>query len=439
MLKFRICLIIIFSSSIFADSLLSSPKLLLNTNGERVIEFKIQSTEISDEDIILKEYKSDELLPRENILYTLLEGFSNYKSFSIVIKNEYESNYFSFKIVLQEDLAKDIFIFLPSRIKTTSNDFTQPKPVEQKNTINVNSISKIEKVKEPTLKLAQQNIIQAEEITTMWSIASKIKKETNNTSIYQIMWSIYLGNKGAFIDGNINLVRKDKNLVIPSYATMGNVSSDEAKSSILAMNKSNSLDIAPAVKSLLVLTAPSIEKKQKPPELGIVEDKQEPSSININNENASNPEDFIKENTKQLEVVIENKIAKDLSNEINSIDESVTENNFGLMDLLFVAITSVLSGILIALIYIQLISRKTKNIQYDFEEAQDSKSSIQGLPKGLSIKNNHEEQQLDLAVTYFEMGNTEDCLSILNDLIKQSQDEEIKTSAQNLIEKIVKK
>jgi len=112
MLKFRICLIIIFSSSIFADSLLSSPKLLLNTNGERVIEFKIQSTEISDEDIILKEYKSDELLSRENILYTLLEEFSNYKSFSIVIKNEYESNYFSFKIVLQEDLAKDIFIFL---------------------------------------------------------------------------------------------------------------------------------------------------------------------------------------------------------------------------------------------------------------------------------------------------------------------------------------
>jgi FimV-like protein len=340
---------------------------------------------------------------------------------------------------LQEDLAKDIFIFLPSRIKTTSNDFTQPKPVEQKNTINVNSISKIEKVKEPPLKLAQQNIIQAEEITTMWSIASKIKKETNNTSIYQIMWSIYLGNKDAFIDGNINLVRKDKNLVVPSYATMGNVSSVEAKSSILAMNKSYSIDIAPAVKSLLVLTAPSIEKKQKPPELGIVEDKEEPSSININNENASNPEDFIKENTKQLEVVIENKIAKDLSNEINSIDESVAENNFGLMDLLFVAITSVLSGILIALIYIQLKSRKTKNIQYDFEEAQDSKSSIQGLPKGLSIKNNHEEQQLDLAVTYFEMGNTEDCLSILNDLIKQSQDEEIKTSAQNLIEKIVKK
>ena len=220
---------------------------------------------------------------------------------------------------------------------------------------------------------------------------------------------------------------------------MGNISSDEAKSSILAMNKSYSIDIAPAVKSLLVLTAPTIEKKQKPPELGIVEDKEEPSSININNENASNPEDFIKENTKQLEVVIENKIAKDLSNEINSIEESVTENNFGLMDLLFVAITSVLSGILIALIYIQLKSRKTKNIQYDFEEAQDSKSSIQGLPKGLSIKNNHEEQQLDLAVTYFEMGNTEDCLSILNDLIKQSQDEEIKTSAQNLIEKIVKK
>ena len=39
--------------NIVADAFLSSPKLSLNTQGERVIEFKIQSSRISDKDIIL--------------------------------------------------------------------------------------------------------------------------------------------------------------------------------------------------------------------------------------------------------------------------------------------------------------------------------------------------------------------------------------------------
>ena len=51
--------------NLFADALLSSPKLSLNAQGERVIEFKIQSPRISDQDIILKEYKSEELLTQE--------------------------------------------------------------------------------------------------------------------------------------------------------------------------------------------------------------------------------------------------------------------------------------------------------------------------------------------------------------------------------------
>ena len=53
--------------NIVADAFLSSPKLSLNTQGERVIEFKIQSSRISDKDIILKEYKSNEPLNKENI------------------------------------------------------------------------------------------------------------------------------------------------------------------------------------------------------------------------------------------------------------------------------------------------------------------------------------------------------------------------------------
>jgi len=50
---------------IIADALLSSPKLSLNAKGERVIEFKIQNRSLSDQDIILKEYKSDELITQK--------------------------------------------------------------------------------------------------------------------------------------------------------------------------------------------------------------------------------------------------------------------------------------------------------------------------------------------------------------------------------------
>jgi hypothetical protein len=74
--------LILLPLNIVADAFLSSPKLSLNSQGERVIEFKIQSARISNEDIILKEYKSNELLNQENISYTLLEDFSTYKTYS---------------------------------------------------------------------------------------------------------------------------------------------------------------------------------------------------------------------------------------------------------------------------------------------------------------------------------------------------------------------
>jgi len=93
MLRLTLLIGIFFSSQIFAEILLSSPKLSLNANGQRVVEFKIQNEDIKDQDIILKEYKSDDLLNKNYIAYTLLEDFSNYQSFSIVIKNSYEGNF----------------------------------------------------------------------------------------------------------------------------------------------------------------------------------------------------------------------------------------------------------------------------------------------------------------------------------------------------------
>ena len=439
MLKLILFLIFSFSINVFADINLSSPKLSLNQSGERVIEFKIQDGKVEDSDIFLNEYKSDEALKNDYISYTLLENFNSYQLFSIILKNEYESNYFSFKLILKDNLAKDIFIFLPSKINNTINQNEQarvykPQPQKIKTQIKEQNPEQ-EKVKPKNI--AKKNIvIKASEISTIWSIASNIQKEETNASIYQIMWSIYLGNKDAFIDENINLVRKDKDLIIPSSSKIASTSDSEARSSILAMNKSYSLSIAPGLKSLLVLTSPKIEEKPKPIESSYTDIRQQKEAINQKNEITDDPRDFVEQNTKQLEVALESRVVRDLSEKVESIEEIKTVNNFGIRELLFVAIISILSGILIALIYIQLQSRRIKNIQYDFEEAADTKESVRGLPKGLSIKNNEEEQQLDLANTYFEMNDIENCRNILNDLIKNTSNLEIKMSAQNLLEKL---
>ena len=440
MLRLTLLIGIFFSSQIFAEILLSSPKLSVNANGERVVEFKIQNEDIKDQDIILKEYKSDDLLDKNYIAYTLLEDFSNYQSFSIVIKNNYEGNYFSFKLVIKDALAKDIFIFLPSSMRGLDLDYKElVKRYEPKITPR-NIVSKKTKPEQVILEKAEEinSIVKADEITTMWSIASGIQKNSSDLSIYQVMWSIYLGNKDAFINGNINLIRKDKDLIIPIQSSMAMISDKDARGSIIAMNKSFALSFAPAAKSLLILTAPKIKKDLNTTKTSLKsEDRSQEKVISLDNEEINDPKNFIENNTKQLGISMENKVAQELVKEVESIEQtSSTQNDFGLTDLLFVALISVLSGILIALIYIQLNSRKTKKIEYDFDEARDSGSSIQGLPKGLSIENNADEQQLDLAVTYFEMGDLDNCKNILIGLIQNTEDETLKSSAQNLFDKI---
>jgi FimV-like protein len=428
--------------NITADALLSSPKLTLNSQGERVIEFKIQNSRISDDDILLKEYKSDEPLNQTYIAYTLLEDFSNYKTYSIVLSNSYDANYFNFKLVIKNELAKDIFIFLPSKINSSLQKNVPSKPLKQnientrksnEETITIQPTISENIVDEKIDEIAK--VVKASEITTMWNIASNIQKESSDISIYQIMWSIYLGNKDAFIDGNINLVRNDRDLMIPSFAVMSGTSDSEARASILAMNESYSLSIAPTIKSLLVLTAPKIKESPKEVIKEVVED-QEVTNIDLNDD-LQDPKSIIEQNTKTLEMVVESKIVEDLLQETKNIDNSESQE-FNLTDLLFVAFVSILSGVLIALIYIQLKSRQSKKIDYDFEEAKDNSSSIQGLPKGLSIENNKDEQQLDLAVTYFEMGDLENSKSILDEIIRSSDNDKLKQDAQNLLDKFTK-
>ena len=434
-MKYRFLLTFIFSINIIGDTLLSSPSLKLNSNDQRVVTFRIQGSSIKDDDIFLQEYKSDELLKQDDISYTLLEDFSSYQTFSIVLENSYNEDYFSFKLVIKDEIAKDIFIFLPSKIKNAPK---KPQPTKIYQPVRLPIKDKFEEVIEMSPPKETPNIIKADDISTMWSMASSIKKETSDTSIYQIMWSIYLGNKNAFIDGNINLVRKDMDLVIPSFATMKMTSQADAKESILAMNSSFSSNFEPAVKSLLTLTAPKIIKQEKIETVAKDIEKEDKNIINFNDDQVSDPKKFIESNTKQFEMAVESK-ALDKLIEVTEEQEDKSGSGFGVSDLLFVAVVSVLSGVLIALIYIQLNPAKKKSISYDFDEATDSLSSVDGLPKGLSIKNNHEEQQLDLAITYFEMQDYRNSKTILDDIIKITEDKNIKSSAESLLAKIPNK
>lgn len=434
-MKYRFLLTFIFSINIIGDTLLSSPSLKLNSNDQRVVSFRIQGSGIKDDDIFLQEYKSDELLKQDDISYTLLEDFSSYQTFSIVLENSYNEDYFSFKLVIKDEIAKDIFIFLPSKIKNAPK---KPQPTKIYQPVRLPIKDKFEEVIEMSTPKEMPNIIKADDISTMWSMASSIKKETSDTSIYQIMWSIYLGNKNAFIDGNINLVRKDMDLVIPSFATMKMTSQADAKESILAMNSSFSSNFEPAVKSLLTLTAPKIIKQEKIEAVAEDIEKEDKNIINFNDDQVSDPKKFIESNTKQFEMAVESK-ALDKLIEVTEEQEDKSGSGFGVSDLLFVAVVSVLSGVLIALIYIQLNPAKKKSISYDFDEATDSLSSVDGLPKGLSIKNNHEEQQLDLAITYFEMQDYRNSKTILDDIIKITEDNNIKSSAESLLAKIPNK
>ena len=93
------------------------------------------------------------------------------------------------------------------------------------------------------ISIPEPEMIRADEITTAWSMAKQIKGENKDISIYQVMWSLYLGNKDAFINENINLIRNDVDLFIPKISEIEEVSYEFAKEAILTMNQSYHITI----------------------------------------------------------------------------------------------------------------------------------------------------------------------------------------------------
>ena len=457
MLRYLFLLSLIFSLNAYSDVFLSSPKIKLNAQNQRVIEFRIENERINDGDITLNEYKTNNPIDESFIEYTLINDFGNYHTFTIVLDDKYLEDYFSFKILIKENFAKDIFIYLPSKVRSTYNNPEPYKPerVSSETTFslskNQNAVSKkfeevdpdilIEDVEENIAlskteqiepEIQQNDIFKSSEITTVWSMAEKIKGQNENISIYQVMWSIYLGNRKAFLNDNINLIRADLDISIPSLNDIESISFQIAKESILDMNESYASRLQSATKSLLVLTAPNvIEDINDGKEVELKTEDQN----QIDFENKTDPEILIEQNTKQIRLEVENEIL----DELTELKQTITEvdNKFKTFDLIFISLISLASGVLLALIFIQLRNMRTsKEIQYDFEEASDDKSSLTTLPSDLSIKNDIDQQQFDLAVTYYEMSDKENALALLKNLIQTTKNSEIREASEDLLEKV---
>ena len=457
MLRYLFLLSLIFSLNAYSDVFLSSPKIKLNAQNQRVIEFRIENERINDGDITLNEYKTNNPIDESFIEYTLINDFGNYHTFTIVLDDEYLEDYFSFKILIKENFAKDIFIYLPSKVRSTFNNPEPYKPerVSSETTFslskNQNAVSKKLEEVEPDIliedkeenivlnkteqiepEIQQNDIFKSSEITTVWSMAEKIKGQNENISIYQVMWSIYLGNRKAFLNDNINLIRADLDISIPSLNDIESISFQIAKESILDMNESYASRLQSATKSLLVLTAPNvIEDINDGKEVELKTEDQN----QIDFENKTDPEILIEQNTKQIRLEVENEIL----DELTELKQTITEvdNKFQTFDLIFISLISLASGVLLALIFIQIRNMRTsKEIQYDFEEASDDKSSLTTLPSDLSIKNDIDQQQFDLAVTYYEMSDKENAEALLKNLIQTTKNSEIREASEDLLEKV---
>ena len=421
---------LIISINIFADPFLSSPKIKLNSNDERVIDIKIENAYLMDKDIVLNEYKSDLPIDKEKIIYTLIENFDSYQVLKIVLSDKYEEDYFSFQLKIKDDFQKDIFIFLPSKIRNSSAEMSISESVPRK--LDSPLSTNIKEISEEVEITDELRIIEASEITTVWSMAEKIKSKSDDLSIYQIMWSIYLGNKDAFINDNINLIRKDIDINIPMNSEIRDISYQYAKDSILEMNEIYSSRFSLASKSLLVLTAPSVEDNQK-----LTAETPNSKIENISIDDSLSPKELIEMNTRDLSVKVENQTAESFLEDVNDSKSISKGNNIRIVDILFISVISLVSGIFLALIFINLKNiRKSRNkIDYDFEEVREDDSE-KSMPSGLSVENNESQQQLDLAVMYIEMEELEKAKNILNELIQNSDDVALVDQASGLINKI---
>jgi FimV-like protein len=436
-MKFQHVVLLCLVVPLFGQVKISAPDVSINNDGEAIIKIDFSASKTFEEnELIFSTYKTSNPLDLTSIKFSLLENFENKQRLTIALKDSYVNDYFSFRLSFEESFKKDIFIFLPSdarRIisqRKQQTSFTlpakkivgEPEIFEPKENNEPVLLAEDIDIEEMDLGLDDQNeftpitksTVYAEEIDTIWSV-SKSLASSYDASIYQIMWALFMSNPDAFIDGNIHKVRSDLDLNIPSANEIELVDSESAKESINFMDPNIQKN-----DSKLILTSPedSINYAENEP---IIEDESEATESYIDpvsNEitepipqatSQATPEKIVDANTS----IVNLKASSDSNRQVSSSTDRSS------MSLIIISLLSFAFGVTIAYF---LISRGKKTIKNDNDETDIQDSN---LDTELSIENDDEMQQLDLARAYIEMGAFEDANKILDALQEASSSKRI--------------
>ena len=390
---------IIFSSLLSSEITYLSSKTFQDENAIQII-ISINSTEeIDKSDISIFEYQTSSSI--KDSLFNLSLSRVNISEYNLSFEKlkDTDTPYALFTIEIKDN-RKDFFIFL------SDDSYTS---ILQNETVEVSSPQIIEEEKP-----SNEIVILADEITTVWSMAESLNYD--DLSIYQVMWSIFENNRGAFIDDNINLIRNDMDILIPELQSIREIDKSYAKFSIREMIDTNTFE----TQQMLTLVAPEPEAiiEQE------IEETQEEKTQNFDIQNQEqttlDPQAIIESQTRIIEIERNEEI--EISNgEINS--------GVNILQLLIVSLVSLAVGFLIAIFLIKRNLFTAKN-----ESKPDD--ALSSMPKGLSIKNDPFIQQFDLAITLYEMKDYEKAKILLDEIIDKAKNQKLIQQAVDLRSKI---
>ncbi|MGB2160588.1 MAG: FimV/HubP family polar landmark protein [Gammaproteobacteria bacterium] len=449
-MKKLILFLALFSHSLYASIVIGSPNVEINSEGLYLVQIKISSTtNLAEDDISITNFKSNDDLSDFNFEFKIFENLQDYKRLTLALPSTHLEDYISFRLDIKNELKKDIFIFLPQndlvpkaksqvsfklpskkiygepqrydleKILSEESNYEDPEPSES------NAFSLAKPANDITEEAEDPKSIPSDEVETIWSV-SKSVSQNYDASIYQIMWGFYLENPNAFIDEDINRVRGDIDLALPSQELVASTSAISAKESIAFMDARNSQLKRSAIKPILKLTAP----------VEIFTDTQVMKD-SINSSTSESQLDLVKEvDNSQLnasEIVEKNTSFIELKSQSDfSINTNTSKNSqaFDLRDLFWVGVLSLLLGFAIAYMLIRSSKRPTFTKAAVEEDLQDESNTFQ---TNLSISNDIETQELDLVRTYIEMDDWESATKILDKLIANSTNDLIVSEAYSLL------
>ena len=438
-----------FSFSINASVIIGSPNVEINTEGLYLVKIKISSNNsIAEDKILLTNFKSDDELSDFEFEYQIFENLEDYIRLTLAIPNTYPEDYISFRLSIKEELKKDIFIFLPQNDLTSSKQsevsfklpakkiygeperydiariLSEDQNYDDSDTEENNTFSLAKPINSQKGEINESLSIPSDEVETIWSVSTSVSKNYD-ASIYQIMWGFYLENPNAFIDENINLVRGDVDLNLPSQELVASTSNVTAKESIAFMGSRQNLINEPLIQPILKLTAPTEIFNDS--EGGGTDENTIPSSNLISIQEIDNSgltaSEIVQKNTSVISLNTE-------SDYSSASDIPSNARSFGLQDLFWVGLISLFIGFVIAYMLIKYRKSPVYTKSALEEDLLDENNTFQ---TNLSVSNDIETQELDLVRTYLEMGDWQSATKILDKLIANSSNDSIVSEARLLL------